>query len=122
MISRITRKRVRNPADTTSRLSLIKSARVTFSKVVSYMDRAPVSMEEGMVRRVLFRMDIRIESPRLTAKEVLPGWIRKTLWSRLSSLYWASAPESARKQSASPFRTAASASAAESYSRMFQSG
>ncbi len=45
------------------------------------MGSAPVSMEAGIVRRVLFRIDIRVTSPRATAKETLPSCVRKTLWS-----------------------------------------
>ena len=46
------------PADTARKCSLTKSVTVTFFNVFSYMDKAPVSIEDGMVCRVLFRMPI----------------------------------------------------------------
>ena len=76
MISRINRNTERQRTDTASRCSLIKSVTVTFFRVFSYMDSAPVSMDEGMVFRVLSRMDNNTVSSSFTAKAALSGWVR----------------------------------------------
>lgn len=76
IISKINRNTERQMTDTASRCSLIKSATVTFFMVFSYMDSAPVSMEEGMVFRVLSRMDNNTVSSSFTAKAALSGWVR----------------------------------------------
>ena len=79
MTARIIPKKVISITETTRKLSFTKSVTVTFSSEASYMGSAPVSMEAGIVRRVLFRIDIRTVSCCPTAKAVLPGCIRETM-------------------------------------------
>ncbi len=115
MMHRIIRNAETNTIVTTTRLSFTKSITVTFFIESSYMDSAPVSMEDCIASSVLFRTASSSVSPRQTANETSSGCVRKTLWSFLSSIYRSSSPDSARKQSASPSRTAFSTSSAESY-------